>query len=565
MLIEVRWIDKYVCQSATFGDNLSSEIITSFILFITYQIQYIIFTNAGTSAIVASSLLDELHWSESQVGQVQSAFFVGYALTQVFGGLLGGYQNENEQEGRQRQQQEGYRQIVPISLVLTGITTLLFPIAAQIDGSGVNNGPTFAILDRFVLGLLEGLLLPAAMSGVSATTSTTNIASTAKTMTTTSDGTGNSSNNNKATASSIVIAGCYLGSAWAYLSAWILFSEASQAQLHQWNVLSVQHEHDQISIWPLLFYINGILSLLITVMFSSEFHLYASSDGNNNIVTKQNDKKNTFLSSLSRNSISVMEDTIAIAKETISTKSGRAIIAAQIGQGALLYSIASWGPLYLERVADISTVVGAEEVVLQSSSSTFISSTALAASVAASSLVLPQLTQALIGVSIGVGADKISSNIGPRLTRRLLQFISGVGPAIILFYLSLAGNSSTTSSPALLFGIAQTISAISLGAVSVSHLEVAPPSKSGAVYALGNVFAAISGSITVTLFGYLLDTNIHQAVVTNADSSSAGVSDFALPFQIVALLSAAGSVFYSLTIGSELEIGVVDSKRTLSK
>ena len=313
----------------------------------------------------------------------------------------------------------------------------------------------------------------------------------------------------------------------------------------------------------MLFYINGILSLLITVMFSSEFHLYGSLDDNNTIGTKLNDKTSTFLASLSRTSISVMKDTIAIAKETLSSKSGRAIIAAQVGQGALLYSIASWGPLYLERVADVSNAVGAEDVVLQSSS-TFISSTALAASVAASSLVLPQLTQALIGVSIGVGADKISSNMGPRLTRRLLQFISGVGPAIILFYLSLAGNSSTATSldfgafsqsPALLFGIAQTISAISLGAVSVSHLEVASPSKSGAVYALGNVFAAISGSITVTLFGYLLDKNIHQAVVTNTDSVSTGVSDFALPFQIVALLSAAGSVFYSLTIESELEIG----------
>ena len=522
-----------------------------------------IFTNAGTSAIVASSLLDELHWSESQVGQVQSAFFVGYALTQVVGGLLGGYQNENEQEEEgQRQHQEGYRTIVPISLVLTGITTLLFPVAAQIDGSGVNNGPTFAILDRFVLGLLEGLLLPAAMSGVSATT--TNIASTVKTMVT-SDGTGNfRNNNNKATASSIVIAGCYLGSAWAYLSAWILFSEVSQVLLHQLDVLPLQHGHDQISVWPMLFYINGTLSLLITVMFSSEFHLYGSLDDNNTIGTKLNDKTSTFLASLSRTSISVMKDTIAIAKETLSSKSGRAIIAAQVGQGALLYSIASWGPLYLERVADVSNAVGAEDVVLQSSSSTFISSTALAASVAASSLVLPQLTQALIGVSIGVGADKISSNMGPRLTRRLLQFISGVGPAIILFYLSLAGNSSTitsldgsfSQSPALLFGIAQTISAISLGAVSVSHLEVASPSKSGAVYALGNVFAAISGSITVTLFGYLLDKNIHQAVVTNTDSVSAGVSDFALPFQIVALLSAAGSIFYSLTIESEIGVGV---------
>jgi len=140
--------------------------------------------------------------------------------------------------------------------------------------------------------------------------------------------------------------------------------------------------------------------------------------------------------------------------------------------------------------------------------------------------------------------------------------MSGVGPAMILFYLSILrnvnigeggdGNTTLLLSPAFLFGAAQTISALSLGAVSVSHLEVATPSKSGAVYALGNVFAAISGSITVTLFGILLDKDSgHQAATT-----AAVVSDFSLPFQIVAMLSAAGSLFYSWTIESELEIGM---------
>ena len=88
----------------------------------TYQTQYI-FTNAGTSAIVASSLLDELHWSESQVGQVQSAFFVGYALTQVFGGLLGGYQNENEQQEERLERESLIRYGVILFLVLVMILT----------------------------------------------------------------------------------------------------------------------------------------------------------------------------------------------------------------------------------------------------------------------------------------------------------------------------------------------------------------------------------------------------------------------------------------------------------
>jgi hypothetical protein len=135
---------------------------------------------------------------------------------------------------------------------------------------------------------------------------------------------------------------------------------------------------------------------------------------------------------------------------------------------------------------------------------------------------------------------------------------------MILVYLSLlasgsnSGDGTTTfQSPAFLFGAAQTISAISLGAVSVSHLEVATPSKSGAVYALGNVFAAISGSITVTLFGVLLDKDGQQQQV----ATTTAASDFSLPFQIVAILSAVGSIFYSLSIESDLEIGMQETKK----
>jgi len=358
-----------------------------------------------------------------------------------------------------------------------------------------------------------------------------------------------------------VIAGCYLGSAWAYLSAWIIFSETSQVHLAQWGFL--QQDSDSASVWPLLFYINGILSLFITVMFSSEFDLSGwRNNGSNSSSSKNNTKKyDESTDILSSSAMVIMKDVITIAKETLSAKSGRAIVAAQIGQGALLYSIASWGPLYLERIADVSTTTAT--AVDTTSSLSFVSSTAVAASIAASSLIVPQITQALIGMSIGVGADKLSATIGSRLTRRSLQFISGVGPAMILVYLSLltsdsnSGDGTTTfQSPAFLFGAAQTISAISLGAVSVSHLEVATPSKSGAVYALGNVFAAISGSITVTLFGVLLDKDGQQQAATTT-----AASDFSLPFQIVAILSAVGSIFYSLSIESDLEIGMQETKK----
>ena len=86
------------------------------------------------------------------------------------------------------------------------------------------------------------------------------------------------------------------------------------------------------------------------------------------------------------------------------------------------------------------------------------------------------------------------------------------------------GTDATTNallSPVTLFAVAQTISAVSLGGVSVSHLEVAPQ-NAGSLYALGNVAAAISGSITVNIFGRLLeasgDTNFGPSFLLVATS-----------------------------------------------
>ena len=461
------------------------------------------YADRGTSAIAASSLLNELHWSESELGNVQSSFFIGYGLTQIIGGILGG--EDNNSDGTTKS--GGYRTVLPISLLLTGIITMLFPLAASYGGV------SFASADRFCLGLLEGLLLPAAMAGISDTTTKVSTEN-------------NISENDdiKATASSLVIAGCYIGSAWAYFSAWILYSEQFQQVTMSWGYNG--------TIWPLVFYVNGIISIAILYLFRDEF----------NIQSESIFFESSFTESIMQKANNIWEDTISIANETISSKSGRAILSAQIGQGALLYSIASYSPLYLERVMPPT----------QSSATNMIESSATAvtaaASIAASSIILPQITQALVGVSIGAVADKLSSNTGTRTTRRSLQLVSGVVTALILWYLSTSGvDSNLELSPALLFGIAQTVSAFSLGAVSVSQLDIASTEKAGSVYALGNVAAAISGSLMVSIFGQLLD-----------DASSAGMSngdEFSLPFQLVALLSAFGSVIYAFTVETELEIG----------
>mmetsp|Transcript_37555 Transcript_37555/g.63986 ORF Transcript_37555/g.63986 Transcript_37555/m.63986 type:complete len:287 (+) Transcript_37555:483-1343(+) len=231
-----------------------------------------------------------------------------------------------------------------------------------------------------------------------------------------------------------------------------------------------------------------------------------------------------------------------------------------------------------------------------SSSSSSVSSAAVATSLAASSLILPQLTQAAVGVTIGTGADRLSSTIGTRLARRSLQIASGVGPAIVLWYLSQQGIgmahttdmtsgvlggtdnflATTMQSPPFLLGAAQTISALSLGAVSVSHLDVASPSSAGAVYALGNVAAAASGSLVVNIFGSLLEEATASdgencaslSGVTYAEDAASGMdvaigSEFAIPFRVVAILSAVGSLFYGCTVETELEIGVNETSLIL--
>jgi hypothetical protein len=116
------------------------------------------------------------------------------------------------------------------------------------------------------------------------------------------------------------------------------------------------------------------------------------------------------------------------------------------------------------------------------------------------------------------------------------------------------------TSPAFLFGSAQTISALSLGAVSVSHLDIAAPSASGAVYASGNVAAAVSGSGMVHLFGILLERSEKSV----EEEIMSGGQEFAIPFQVVAFLSVMGSLVYGLTVETDLEIGV-KSNSTITK
>ena len=524
------------------------------------------YADRGASAVAASSLLDSLGWSESQLGGVQSAFFAGYALTQVAGGVLAGGGACRDAGGTgedglslidgggrrtsemRRRDDERFRSVLPLSLFLTGIATLLFPLAASM-------GPAWASADRFCLGLMEGLLLPAAMAGVSATTSGQDAGDGGESDDEVDVDEGNGDVGGradvKATASSIVIAGCYLGSAWAYLSAWGLYSASFQSCLLWAGVDG--------PVWPLVFYANGVLSLFCLLFFRDEFDLSMGLFSTRDSFEPDGEGAEPR-SGLAAGAKDLILDTVDVARETVLSGSGRAILAAQVGQGALLYSIASWGPLYLERLGPARGEVADAASAGASDLPPGVSAVAVTASAAAASLILPQIAQAAVGVGVGTAADGLSTRIGTRTTRRALQVVSGVGPALVLVALTRTGVASERGGgleelllpPAVLFGAAQTLSALSLGAVSVSHLDVASPPKAGSVYALGNVAAAVSGSAMVSLFGRLLDG---AARSSSGSAAAASADEFALPFRIVALVSAVGSIWYGLTVESDVEIG----------
>ena len=313
--------------------------------------------------------------------------------------------------------------------------------------------------------------------------------------------------------------------------------------------------------WPLVFYANGALSLACLLFFRDEFDLSMGLFARR--AAAGSDAEGAETGSLTAGAKELISDTVDVARETASSRSGRAILAAQAGQGALLYSVASWGPLYLERLGQ------AQRGLSDAAASDLppgVSAVAATASAAAASLVLPQVAQAAVGLGVGAAADGLSARVGTRTTRRALQVVSGVGPALVLVVLTRSGGDGggldgLLLPPAVLFGAAQTLSALSLGAVSVSHLDVSTPPKAGAVYALGNVAAAVSGSAVVSLFGRLLD-----GAARSPSAAAGGAADeFALPFRIVALLSAVGSVWYGLTVESGVEIGAAATTRRANR
>lgn len=114
-------------------------------------------------------------------------------------------------------------------------------------------------------------------------------------------------------------------------------------------------------------------------------------------------------------------------------------------------------------------------------------------------------TQGVVGAAAGVLADRlIASGWSIRSTRVSLQVIGMLGPAACLMAAvsPLVDGSPDAASGLITSGLG--LSALSLGAVSANHLDIAPK-HAGMVFGAGNTAATVAGLVSVPLTGVLLD------------------------------------------------------------
>jgi ACS family sodium-dependent inorganic phosphate cotransporter len=151
-------------------------------------------------------------------------------------------------------------------------------------------------------------------------------------------------------------------------------------------------------------------------------------------------------------------------------------------------------------------------------------------------LLLLVLLQGLVGLSAGALADQLLTTRGwsIRSVRVGLQLAGMLGPAACLMAAvsPLVGGSAATASALITVGLG--LSALSLGAVSVNHLDIAPR-HAGMVFGAGNTAATLAGLVSVPLTGWVLQRT----------------ASWPLVFGLIAAHFVVGSVMWAAWVGDK--------------
>eukprot|EP00435_Cladocopium_sp_Y103_P040626 s2777_g11.t1 len=117
---------------------------------------------------------------------------------------------------------------------------------------------------------------------------------------------------------------------------------------------------------------------------------------------------------------------------------------------------------------------------------------------------VPYVLQAAVGLAVGGLADRaIARGVPVERLRKSLQTVGMIVPAIALL-LAASPMTKDPNTAGLLVDLGLAANALTLGAVSVNHLDIAPR-HAGAIFGLGNTFATLAGLVSTPLTGAILD------------------------------------------------------------
>lgn len=146
---------------------------------------------------------------------------------------------------------------------------------------------------------------------------------------------------------------------------------------------------------------------------------------------------------------------------------------------------------------------------------------------------LPYIVQGGLGVATGFFADRLlRGGWSVRTVRRSLQVVGMLGPAVCLLLAVSPAVGASAGVASTLITVGLGFSALTLGGVSASHLDIAP-NNAGMVFGAGNTAATLAGLISVPVTGLLLQT-------TNS---------WPLVFSITALHYVVGAAVWAMWVG----------------
>lgn len=202
-------------------------------------------------------------------------------------------------------------------------------------------------------------------------------------------------------------------------------------------------------------------------------------------------------------------------KILMSRKEVWAIIIAQFCQGWSYWLLINWLPTYYKDVFGVDIMhVGFFTVV-------------------------PYVVQGLCGLSAGFLSDYLINTVQMKklYVRRLMQCGGMLGSA--LFMLLASAIAQDIYQGMIYVSLSAGVYCLTFGGVSVNHLDIAPD-YAAIVYGIGNTAGQLPGMIGVYLTGLILD-------VTN--------NNWNVVFSLSALISAFGSVAWTLMSGDEVIVG----------